>query len=374
MANTFNAIVLKGLNVPLELEEKDIPAPDAGSIIIKALASNIAPYLKEIYNGQRQYPLVFPFTPGASCIGRVHTIGPDTTAFAEGQLVLCDPTIRARDDPSTQILIGTHAGITPGSTKLASGPWRNGSMAEYVKMPLENVFPLDESALCSREGYSIEQLPFLQTLMIPYGGLDDAGVKVGDTVIVAPATGKFGGAAVLAALSMGATVIACGRNEKSLAALATGMASTSLKTMAWTGDVSRDVAGLKTLAGAKGADVYIDFSPPEAGQNGETPAHLSACLSVLKRGGTCTLMGGLTGNVSIPHQLLLFNNLVVRGKFMYERHQAEQVIKMAEAGKLKLGKAVGLEILGPFGLSQIDEALQVAAEHPGWGQDVVLVP
>jgi threonine dehydrogenase-like Zn-dependent dehydrogenase len=374
MATTYKALVLKELNATLELEERYIPVPEAGSIIIKVLASHIAPYLKEIYDGTREYPLVFPFTPGASCIGRVHATGPDTTAFEEGQLVLCDPTIRARDDPATQILVGTHAGITPGSTKLASGPWRNGSMAEYVKMPLENVYPLDEAALCGREGYTIEQLPFLLTLMIPYGGLDDAGVKVGDTVIVAPATGKFGGAAVVAALSMGATVIACGRNEKSLTALATGIANSSLKTMKWTGDYSQDVAGLKALVGAKGADVYIDFSPPGAAKDGGNPAHLMACVSVLKRGGTCCLMGGLTGTVSFPHMLVLFNNLVVRGKFMYERSQAEQVIKMAEAGKLKLGKAVGIEILGPFGLLQINEALQIASENPGWGRDVALVP
>ena len=36
-------------------------------------------------------------------------------------------------------------------------------MAEYVKMPLENVYPLDEEALLKEQGYNITDLPLLQT-------------------------------------------------------------------------------------------------------------------------------------------------------------------------------------------------------------------
>jgi D-arabinose 1-dehydrogenase-like Zn-dependent alcohol dehydrogenase len=247
-------------------------------------------------------------------------------------------------------------------------------MAQFVNMPLESVFALDEEALCKTHSYEITELPLLQKLMIPFGGLDDAGVKVGDTVIVAPATGKFGGAAVLTALSMGATVIACGRNEESLAKLAKVMKSTSLKTLKLVSDVQKDNTALKKLVGSKGADVYIDFSPPAAGADGKTPTYMTSCIGALKRGGTCSLMGGLAGNIALPHMAILFNNLIVRGKFMYERNQAIQVIKMAETGKLKLGKAAGAEVVGPYGLDKIEEALQVASELPGWGKNVVLVP
>jgi D-arabinose 1-dehydrogenase-like Zn-dependent alcohol dehydrogenase len=250
-------------------------------------------------------------------------------------------------------------------------------MAQLVKMPLENVYPLDEEVLLKEMGYAIVDLPLLQKLMIPYGGLADAGVSVGDTVIIAPATGGFGGAAVLTALSMGAKVVACGRNQRALEKLMIAMKNVSdgrLKSVAWTEDKDKDANLLKAAVGGRGADVYIDFSPPAAGAGGKTPAHMLQSISALKNGGTCVLMGGLTGSVTLPHMLLMINNITVRGKFMYERSQALQVIKMAEAGVLKLGSRVGYEIAQTFGLDNMDEALQEAEKLPGWGQSIAVVP
>jgi threonine dehydrogenase-like Zn-dependent dehydrogenase len=374
MATTHKALVLRDFKNLAAIEEKPMPTAGPGSVVVKVLAAYLLPYTGEILDGTRQYPLVLPFTPGGSCIGRIYDTGPDTTAFANGQLVLCDPVIRARDDPATNFLLGIHSGFSKGTQKLMGDSWRDGSMAQFVKMPLENVFSLNEEALCGTQGYSIEDLPLLQSLMIPYGGLDDAGVKVGDTVIVAPATGKFGGAAVLVALAMGANVIACGRNEESLSKLKNSMGSNLLRTLKLTGDIEQDGTELQKLVGRKGADVYIDFSPPQAGEGGKTPAHMTICLNALKRGGICSLMGGVLGSIAIPYMIVMFKNLVVRGKFMYERDQIEQGIKMAENGILKLGSKAGSEVVGPFGLDNVKEAIQTAAELPGWGKNVVLVP
>lgn len=72
-----------------------------------------------------------------------------------GQLVFCDYTISARDDPNAAILMGMHGGA---AMKLMEGEWRNGSFAEYAKFPLENVFALSEELLCGKMGYSIEDL------------------------------------------------------------------------------------------------------------------------------------------------------------------------------------------------------------------------
>jgi threonine dehydrogenase-like Zn-dependent dehydrogenase len=374
MTATYKTLVLSDFQRPATIEERQIPIPEPGSVVVKVLASYLLPYTKNILDGSLNYPLPLPLTPGGSCVGRIHSTGSDNTAFTEGQLVLCDPMIRARDDPATNFLLGVHSGFSKGSQKLMGGPWRDGSMAQFVKMPLENTFALNENALCQVQGYTIEELPLLQTLMIPFGGLDDAGVKVGDTVVVAPATGKFGGAAVLVALSLGAKVIACGRNENSLSKLSISMGSKLLETLNLKGDVEQDSAALQKLVGPNGADVYIDFSPPAAGEGGKTPSHVTACLNVLKRGGTCSLMGGVLGAVALPYSSIMFKNLVLKGKLMYEREQIEQTIKMAETGILKLGKNAGTEVVGPFGLENIEDAMDTAAALPGWGKNVVLVP
>jgi threonine dehydrogenase-like Zn-dependent dehydrogenase len=375
MSETQTAAVLPSFTEPLKLETVPIPTPSTGSITVKVLALYVLPYAAKVFDGSIGYNFPLPMTPGGSCVGRIHSIGPDTTIFQPGQLVLCDPTIRARDDASTSILMGITQGFSAGGAKLMSGPWRNGSFAEYVMMPLENVFALDEKRLCEELGYRIVDLPQLQTCMIPFGGIDDAGVRPGDTVIVAPATGKFGGAAVLMALARGATVVAVGRNADALERLRASTESygAMLKTVRVTGDGEADTQTLADSLGPRGADSYIDFSPNAAAAGGQTPSHITLCLNSLRPKGTAVFMGGIFGNVELPYLTMMFKSLVVRGRFMYERHQAEQVIKMAESGVLRVGKSLRAENQ-IFKLQQVLEAVDAAAGSAGWGKNVVIMP
>lgn len=57
-------------------------------------------------------------------------------------------------------------------------------------------------------GYSFDQLAWIGMPLVGYGGLRRVKVQAGETVIIAPPTGGFGGAAAMAALAMGARVIA----------------------------------------------------------------------------------------------------------------------------------------------------------------------
>ena len=70
--------------------------------------------------------------------------------------------------------------------------------------------------LCDEMAYGIGDLAVIFRLMVSCGGLRDTDVKAGETVIVSPATGGFGGAALFVALAMGARVIAMGRNMAAL--------------------------------------------------------------------------------------------------------------------------------------------------------------
>lgn len=105
------------------------------------------------------------------------------------------------------------SGFTEGSKKLMHGEWRDSTYAEYAKVPLENCFPLDEQRLLGKLGsaedglgYTIEDIAYFPRPLVPYGGLVDIRLQAGETIIIAPATGSFGGAAVDAAVAMGATV------------------------------------------------------------------------------------------------------------------------------------------------------------------------
>ena len=59
------------------------------------------------------------------------------------------------------------------------------------------------------------------------------------------------------------------------------------------------------------------------------------------------------------------------GKWMYERSDVFDFIKLVENGMLDLGIA---EIAGEYALEQCDEALDKAAEKSGFAQMVLMKP
>lgn len=93
--------------------------------------------------------------------------------------------------------------------------------------------------------------------LVPYGGLRSVDLQAGGTVIVTPATGSFGSAAVLVALAMGAgKVIAMGRNTEALANLRARDAR--IETVQMTGDLEEEMKALQAFGKA---DVHFDISP-----------------------------------------------------------------------------------------------------------------
>lgn len=318
--------------------------------------------MREIYNGNRKYPYPTPFVPGTSAIGRVASLGPDAVLLKEGQLVYIDCVVRGRDDQDAVFLSGITEGMSDGSKKLMRGEWRNSTYAEYAKVPLENVHVLDEERLCGDIGYSTAQLTYIARGLVPYGGFKSINLQAGETVIIAPATGGFGGAAVSVALAMGARVIAMGRNTAALERLK--MLGDRVETVQMLGDVEKEMAALKKFGRI---DAFFDISPPAA--QGST--HIKSCILSLKTEGKVSLMGGLMEDVPIPHRFIMRENISLIGKWMYYRHDISAYIKMVEMGLLKLD---GIKVVGEYPLEQWKEALDAAAENEGYGEIVVMAP
>lgn len=191
MSPTHAAIVLSGLGDPLKLESVETPQPSSGQVLVQVLSIQIGNNHKAIISGQLPVPFLhfFPLTPGPGCVGKVVAVGPDATTIAPGQLVFVDPTIVARDDPEQKIVHGFIQGFTEKAGKLAREGWRDGSWAEKVIAPLENVTVLDEEHFVKELGYSVGQLASVGRFFIPFGGCSDAGLVAGETVVVAFATG-----------------------------------------------------------------------------------------------------------------------------------------------------------------------------------------
>ena len=320
------ALVLEAVGADFKITTLPTPEAEPGSAIVQVLSAGVLSYHREIYGGQRHYNFPEPIVGGISAIARIAAVGPDAVALQTGQLVFADCVMRARDDPDSLFLTAIHEGMNDRSKKLMKDVWRDGMFAEYAKVPLENCIPLDETRLCQELGYSTTDLVYLYLLLVPFGGLRDIKLEPGETVVVCPATGGFGGAGVQVAVAMGARVIAMGRNEKELGRLKEhvkrGSPGACIETVKMTGDLETDTIALKEFGTI---DCVIDFTPPFACKS----THLKSAIRALRRGGRCSMMGYVEDVVDI--HVIAFD-ITLKGKLMYERDDMVHFVKMLERG------------------------------------------
>ncbi|KAF7185293.1 Alcohol dehydrogenase 4, mitochondrial [Pseudocercospora fuligena] len=362
LPETMRALVLHSTSTSPKVETVPCPRPTTGSAIVKILAANVISYTRDVYNGKKNYPFPTPLIPGFSAIARISALGPDATKLKIGDLVFLDTIVRSRDEPSDVYLCAVTEGFTEGSKKLMREVWRDWSFAEFAGVPLENLTYLDEERL----GYRIEELASIATLLVPYGGLRDIEFRPGQTIVIAPATGPFGSAAVKVALAMGGRVIAMGRNREALESLKK-MGEGRVEIVPITGDMTADSQSLKACFGGKGRiDAYFDIGPPEAEGN----THIKSAILALSHGARVSLMGGYRGDISIPHATVMHKNLRLYGKWMYEREDVRDLVQMVESGVLRLDG----EVVGEFGLEEWKAAWDCAAENAGPGRYVVIKP
>lgn len=354
---------------PLELEQVPIPEVTPGAAVIKILASPITSYARDVYNGVRKYPYPTPLTVGGMSIGRVHSLGPDSTALKKDQLVIVDIVYRSRDDPTHVYLNAIHEGYTPESKALMSY-WRNGPCAEYIAAPLESIFALDEDRLIKHLGYTIDDLLYIPKIFIPWGGLVDIDVRPSETIVIAPATGGFGSAAVRAALAIGANVIAMGRNKTVLAELESIFQTRYpglFTTVPIVGDVDKEVAAIRTAAAGRPIDAFFDISPPE----GAKSTHFKAAILSLRHSGRVSLMGGQREDVPFPYVKVMHWNIQMKGKWMYERIDCNHLIRLVENGNLPLGKKAGVLPARKFKMEDWEKAFEDAFNGDNLGVGAV---
>lgn len=367
---TMRALVLESIGTAPSVKEIPTPTPSPGSAIVQILAAGVLPYAADVYiTDVRSYPMPTPLVIGSSAVGRIAALGPDGVALQPGQLVLVDSYIRARDDHETSFLAGLHDGYSDGSKKLAK-EWRDWNYAEYCRVPLENCYVLNEQRLMGSPGegglgYTVNDLLYISRMMVPHGGLVDVGLQAGETVVVAPASGAFGGAAVDVAVAMGAKVIVAGRRMEPLKRFEELYPGRAYP-VELSGDVAEDTKRLKALGPIQ---VFQDWCPPSAA--GTT--HIKACVHALARGGRVSLMGGVLEDITLNYSTLMHNNLTIKGKWMYEPQDPPKLIRLVEVGLLKIGKKAGLQNLGAFGLHEWEEAFKVV-EGTGYGLQVTMVP
>ncbi|QYE36310.1 zinc-binding dehydrogenase [Polymorphobacter sp. PAMC 29334] len=333
-----------------------VPDPVAGDgdVVVDVVAAPVLAYAHEVLSGERPMLFELPFVPGTGAIGRVSVVGPDATELKVGDWVYCDPTIRARDSQGLPAI--ALQGLTAnGPTALPlQRQYRNGSWAERLRLPLENVVPIGDI-----DADDAGRWLTLGTMLVPYGGLSSVGLTAGETVVVNGSTGAFGSAAVAVALAMGAAgVVATGRNEAVLDALV-AKGSGRVRPARMTGDQDADTAAIRTAARGP-IDVVFDILPPQASE-----AQVLAAIRSVRPGGRISLMGGVGmgggGELVFPYPWLMRNNITIKGQWMYPRDAVGRLVALARSGVLDLHRYEVSE----FPLDALAEAIDNAAATAG---------
>lgn len=364
-------LVLDGVGQPLRTEVRSIPKAGYGSAVVRILAATIRPNSPHVYEDRESgHPLPVPFVPGFTAICRIHEPGPDATNLKPGRLVFFDNYIRGRDNDDAVYVSGLMEGFNEESGRLAKGIWRDSTYAQYARVPLENCHVIDERLLTSSGsgalGYTIEDLTHLFNMTIPFGGLGDIGVQSGETIIIAPATGRYGSAAVHCALAMGAKVIAVGRNGNVLSNIAS--VSSRVQTVQLSTDVEKDTKAI--VAAAQGSiEAFFDMSPTAASES----SHFQSCLRALSKGARVSLMGAVSPDVKFGYMDIMMKGLTIKGTWMCKREQTKRLIRMVETGVLPLGPRAKMGPVKTFRLSQWEEAFKYVKDHKEPGE-IVFTP
>lgn len=350
----MKAAVLKSFGSPLVIESVPDPVLGTGEVIVDVVATRVLSYTNEVLSGERKYALDLPVVPGAGGVGRVRAIGPDATKLAVGDWVICDPTVRSRDDAvAPDITLQGVSARGDGGMRLQRY-FRDGSFAEQIRVPTENVKRLGHI-----DAADATQWCAIGTMLVPYGGFLAANLQPGETVLVSGATGNFGSAAVAVALAMGAAcVVAPGRNEAMLAELVRRHGD-RVRPVKLSGNESDDREAMKRASPGP-IDCVLDNMPPSVSTN-----VVRAAIMTVRPYGRVALMGGVNmlggAGLELPYNWIMRECITIHGVWMYPPDATVRLIALVRAGLLRLDHYE----TKTFDLDHANEAVAHAAANAG---------
>jgi alcohol dehydrogenase len=116
-------------------------------------------------------------------------------------------------------------------------------------------------------------------------------------------------------------------------------------------------------------DCVLDLLPREA-----SASQVQAAVLAVRPGGRVLLMGGVGrqggADLALPYPWLMRNDITVRGKWMYPREAAAEMVRLVRAGLIDLAQFD----LTEFGLDDVNDAVAHAAANAGPFRLTVLRP
>ncbi len=337
----MKAMVLHELGGPDQLSYEDIPDPEpgAGEAVVRLRAAALN--RRDVFVTRGQYPgarpEALPVILGSDGSGEVVARGDGAAGPDEGTEVVVNPALYWGDDPQK-----------PGGEYRILGLPDDGTFAQFVKVPAENVFP-KPSHLSHEEAAAIP----LGALTAYRALVTRGGVKEGETVVVPGIGSGVATFVVQIAAALGARVfVTSGSDEKIEKARELG----ALDGVNYnSGDWGRELKGM-----IGGADLSVDHVGGDA---------FDAMVSLAKPGSRIVTFGATAGpKVTVVMPRIFLKHLTVLGTAMGTNEEFGAMLD------LYAGHALRPTIKETFSLEETGAAMKHMEEGAGIGKIVLEVP
>ena len=333
----MKAAILQGPNI-LALTDMATPEAAPGELILRVRAATVCGTDLRILTGRKTKGVRFPSVIGHEFAGEVVQTGDGVSLFKVGDRVCMDPVIPCL---SCAYCKNGHENVC--QNRQAMGYEFDGAFAEFIRIPAialkaGNVFKMPD-------GMTFEAAALAEPLACCINGQRNAGVKLGDSVVILGA-GPIGLMhAALARLAGARQVIVSEPNAlRRQAAAERGVdhvcdpAAESLNDF------------VKARTDGLGADVVILAIG--------VPQLANEALNIVRKGGRVNLFAGFsagdTSNIDV--NLIHYNELIVTGASALSRRDYELAMNMLSTGQIDANALITHRYSVAESLAAFDEA------------------
>jgi L-iditol 2-dehydrogenase len=314
----------------LELADLPLPIAGPGEVLVRVEACGICGSDVHGFDGStgRRIP---PIVMGHEAAGTVEATGDGVKNFKKGDRVTFDSTVYCGECPYCkrgQINLCDNRqviGVSCGDYR------RHGAFAEYVVVPERILYPLPENL-------SFNEAAMLEAVSVALHGVKVSQIAGGETALVIGA-GMIGLLIVQAARAAGCARVFCSDVDETRLKLAKQVGADEILHCSG----AELLAEVMRLTGGNGVDIALEA----VGRN-ET---VTGAIDCTRKGGTVTLVGNVSPEVTLPLQKVVVKQLRLQGSCASSGEYPE-AIELIASGKIQVKPLI--------------TAVASLEEGPGW--------
>lgn len=306
MPNLMRAAVVHAFDQALVIEQVPIPSPGPGQVLVKIEASGVCH--TDLHAARGDWPIkpALPFIPGHEGAGFVAALGAGVEGFQEGERVGI-PWLHSACGRCSYCVGGWE---TLCQAQTNTGYSVNGGFAEYALAEAAYAAPIPATISLT------DAAPILCAGVTTYKALKETGARPGEWVLIS-GIGGLGHMAVQYARAMGLRVVAMDVTKEKLS-------------------LAHEL-GAEIMIDARSADAATRVQSATGGVQGAVVTAVCApafrqALDMVRRGGTCVLVGLPPGDFSIPIFDVVLKRLTIRGSIVGTRNDLAEAFALATNG------------------------------------------